>query len=162
MASVPAAGWMGVLACILSSVSAIVLIFLDSKDSRKTCGVYILEEEETLLDEEQIESEAILDSGTQIHMENTSPDLDAEVIQFPVTAGLPSQNDCLEQFLLKPDEAPGVDNSHGEDDESSYDSEEYEEEDEIPHITQFAGFSVPFWLLFINTIALYGTRISCN
>lgn len=162
MASVPAAGWMGVLACILSSVSAIFLIFLDSKDSRKTCGVYITEEEEPLLNDEQKESESIQDLGIPIHVENPSPNLDAEVIRNPVNIGLPSQNDDLAQFLLKPGEAHGVDNSHGEDDESSYDSEEYEEEDEIPHITQFAGISLPFWLLFINTIALYGKPILCN
>ena len=116
--SVPVSGWIGVIACLISSFSSLIVIYLDQPKRRKEAHVY-----------SSIELEEQLNST-----DDEESFKDAQENPFEDTPFL--QNNQQEE---------------------GYESEEYEEEDENVHLSLIFGFRFAFWLLFLNTIALYGS-----
>lgn len=140
--SVPATGWMGVGACLLSSVSSVVLIFLDNPESRKASGVeYGLEYDV---------KDAVKENDEALEHDLLIPE---SIPEPPDLVAVPSIQ------IQTPDEDDSYKDIAVLQDDTGYDSEEYEEEDETVHFSQALGFSFPFWLLFLNTIVLYGISL---
>ena len=148
---VPAAGWMGVLVTLLSSVSSIFLVFLDSNEARRKAGVHVIDDDPVVT----VDQVSVLETGATDQREpliNTSQSAPTVLIEPSSSAQkTTSQNNKLVEGPF----TEILDIATPPEDES-YDSEEYDEEDETIHFSQIRGFSYKFWLVFINTIALYG------
>ncbi|KAJ1568819.1 hypothetical protein HK096_005210, partial [Nowakowskiella sp. JEL0078] len=137
--SVPLAGWFGLLVCIVSFFSGVVVVILDQPVVRKQAGVYCDEELES-------ERNPLLKTNENL---NFNVDGYGSISNGSNDQGSSSRNtraNVINGNNLAIDTIPiDVD----------FESEEYDENDETVHLNQIVGFGGLFWLLCLITIVLY-------
>ncbi|TPX65495.1 hypothetical protein SpCBS45565_g05131 [Spizellomyces sp. 'palustris'] len=136
--STPTAVWFGFIVCLLSSVCAFAMIYLDRPTSRFAAGVVVE-----------------MDSS---HRKRQKRRLGTEDERQPLLVndanGTQSRRASVEDGCLG---SPLVD--RGSLDYDGVSEEEYDEEDETVHFSQLRGLSWSFWMLCLATIGLYGSSV---
>ncbi|KAJ3185674.1 hypothetical protein HK101_009808 [Irineochytrium annulatum] len=149
--SPPYAGWFGLGVCVVSLLSAFVILHLDRPESRALAGVGV----PARISQPSGPTVRVIHEATE-----TSPLLRRREETEP-EAPKPPLSVVTDPVIYHPVERPsGNDDDDTTDMYSGYESEEFDErDDETIYCSQVFTLSVNFWLLGLATVLLYACAV---